>query len=260
MENEFNEIAKAAGVGNASAQNKLGECYYYGKGTGANLNEAAKWFQKSAQQGNGDAMFHLSECYHLGDGVGKDDDKAAEWLCKAAQHGSSKAQSEIDNSHRNSEGAMEYKTKAAESYRKAAAEAKAEANAQAQTPASKEAASTQRQTSQDPMLGTYVCERYGDTLVFDSPTHAREISRGVNRNLGTVINREFSVTVNGKKVMLSETANNYSGLSKAQWDECFLPLAEVYKGSFDGKKTVLKGYWHHSDGHTSSHFVFKKVK
>jgi hypothetical protein len=113
---------------------------------------------------------------------------------------------------------------------------------------------------QDPMLGTYVCKRYGDTLIFDSSTHALEIDVGVNRNLGSIVKRELSVTVNGSNVTLNEISNNYSSLSNAQQTECFLPLATLFKGSFNGKKTVLKGYWYHQSGHTSSHFVFDKVK
>jgi hypothetical protein len=102
----------------------------------------------------------------------------------------------------------------------------------------------------------YVCGRYKCTIVIDSPTHAIEISVG---RYGTEVKREFSLVINGKQVTLNETANNYGSLSKDQWDECFLPLANLFKGSFNGKKTVLKGYWHHQSGHTSSHFVYDKV-
>jgi TPR repeat protein len=259
MNNDFSEILKSAERGDASAQNKLGECYYYGNGVNGNLSEAAKWFGKSAEKGNADAMYHLSECYHLGDGVGKDDDKAAQWLCKAAEQGSAQALSELDNSHRSGEGVMQYKVKAAESYRKAASEARANAGADTriQPPAAETAASSQRQASQDPMLGKYYCKRYKDTIVIDSPTHAYN----VYDFYGPEIIREFFVTINGSHITLNETSNNYGSLSNAQWNSSYipLPLANLFKGSFNGKKTVLKGYWHHQSGHTSSHFVYDKV-
>jgi hypothetical protein len=243
---------------------------------------------KAAELGNADAMFQLSELYRLGNGVEKDDNKAEEWLRKAAESGHVKAKSKIENRDSNKEDAAKNKAmgwfnkatekvnatvkaateKATEQVNatvKAAADAKAKAEAEirsqvdkAQAPAIKQAVNSQ--TSQDPMLGTYFCKKYNETIIFDSSTHAIEINAGVNRKLGTVVRRELSVTVNGDNVTLNETSNNYSTLSKAQWDECFLPLAMTYKGSFNSKKTVLQGYWHHQSGHTSSHFVYDKVK
>lgn len=35
-----------------SAQNELGDCYYYGLGVEQNYEEAVKWYRKSAEQGN----------------------------------------------------------------------------------------------------------------------------------------------------------------------------------------------------------------
>lgn len=51
---------KLAQGGNAEAQFRLGEMYWFGDGTAADLGKAAIWFQKSAAAGNADAAESLA--------------------------------------------------------------------------------------------------------------------------------------------------------------------------------------------------------
>ena len=49
-------MKKAAENGNEMVLNYLALCYYYGKGTEKNLEEAFYWFKKAAERGYKDAM------------------------------------------------------------------------------------------------------------------------------------------------------------------------------------------------------------
>ncbi|MGJ7914033.1 tetratricopeptide repeat protein [Massilia sp. LXY-6] len=51
--------ARLAEAGNAEAQFRLGEMYWFGDGTSPDLKKAAAWFQKSATAGNKDAAESL---------------------------------------------------------------------------------------------------------------------------------------------------------------------------------------------------------
>jgi TPR repeat protein len=86
---------RAAQQGNADAQARLGEAYYYGAGVPQDSAEAVKWTRKAAEQGNADAQDELGRMYVLGDGVPKDYATAIEWVRKAAEQGSANAQFEL---------------------------------------------------------------------------------------------------------------------------------------------------------------------
>ena len=62
----FTDINKAAGQGNAAAQNNPGVMDITGKGVPKNDAEAMKWYRKAAKQGDTDAMFNLGIMYHEG--------------------------------------------------------------------------------------------------------------------------------------------------------------------------------------------------
>jgi TPR repeat protein len=51
---------KLAYAGNAEAQMRLGEMYWFGDATAPDLGKAAEWFQKSAAAGNADAAVSLA--------------------------------------------------------------------------------------------------------------------------------------------------------------------------------------------------------
>ena len=88
IEKNMTEAAKwfelAAEEGDAKAQNKIGEFYYYGLGVKKkDTKTAVKWFQMSAEQGHSGSQCWLGYCYKRGIGVDKDIDKAKMWYQKA---------------------------------------------------------------------------------------------------------------------------------------------------------------------------------
>ena len=58
-------LQEAADQGNAEAQNKLGNCYFYGWGVDQDYEEALKWYQLAADQGLEIAQFNLGSMYVL---------------------------------------------------------------------------------------------------------------------------------------------------------------------------------------------------
>ena len=81
-------LRKAAELGYAKAQYKLGIYYYYFNYTawGTNYFDAVKWFRKAADQGNAKAQFILGVCYADGRGVQQDYAEAVKWYRKSADH------------------------------------------------------------------------------------------------------------------------------------------------------------------------------
>ena len=87
---------KAAEQGYAQAQNRLGECYFYGQGKPENKFAAVKWYEKAAEQGIANAQYSLGYCYEKGYGVTKDKEQAMQWYKKAADQGHESAKEAID--------------------------------------------------------------------------------------------------------------------------------------------------------------------
>ena len=58
--------------------------------------EAAKWFRKAAEQGDAEAQSKLGECYYFGIGVEKDETEALKWFRKAAEQGDDGAKLMVD--------------------------------------------------------------------------------------------------------------------------------------------------------------------
>ena len=86
----------AAERGNAEAQNKLGNYYYYGINVERDYQKSMKWFQKAADQGDTEAQNRLGKCYANGTGVNKNLSKAVEWFQKAAEQGDAEAQKNLE--------------------------------------------------------------------------------------------------------------------------------------------------------------------
>ena len=82
---------KAAEQGNAEAQVRLGEMYYWGQGVARDYKKAKYWFQKAAEQGNAIAQYYLGKMYHYGFGVAQDHKKAKYWYQKACDNGDKNA-------------------------------------------------------------------------------------------------------------------------------------------------------------------------
>ena len=83
--------AKAAGQGNAKAQNNLGAMYEDGRGVVENDTTAVKWYTKAAEQGNKAAQNNLGFMYATGKGVIANKVKAYMWWNLAILNGSADA-------------------------------------------------------------------------------------------------------------------------------------------------------------------------
>ncbi|MBQ7855148.1 MAG: sel1 repeat family protein [Muribaculaceae bacterium] len=83
--------SKAVQQGHADAQCNIGICFYYGDGISKNYDKALMWFQKAADQGNARGQYYLGECYLYGRGVSKDYSIAKKWYDKAVSQGNDDA-------------------------------------------------------------------------------------------------------------------------------------------------------------------------
>ncbi len=77
---QIDSLITAANNGDANAQCKLGECYYYGQGVQKNYKRAFVLFEKAAVSGVTEAQYYIGECYYKGRGVDKNIYKANDWL------------------------------------------------------------------------------------------------------------------------------------------------------------------------------------
>lgn len=82
---------KAAELGHADAQYRLGRMYAEGDGLPRDMAQAAHWFRKAAEQGETDAQYRLGLMYAEGDGLPQDTAQALEWLRKAGDGGAAEA-------------------------------------------------------------------------------------------------------------------------------------------------------------------------
>ena len=78
-------FSQAAEEGDAQAQYRLGECYFFKKGVRRDYKKAAYWSEKAAQKGIASAQYLLGACYYKGKGVKKDAREAVVWFDKAAR-------------------------------------------------------------------------------------------------------------------------------------------------------------------------------
>ena len=83
----FDLYMKAAELGNAEAQCKIGDCYYLGQGVDEDNNKAFIWYKKSADQGYAKAIYHIGGAYMHGTGVQRDYKMAEKYLLSAAYKG-----------------------------------------------------------------------------------------------------------------------------------------------------------------------------
>lgn len=75
---------KAAELGFAPAQTKVGVLYDFGYGVERNQKLAAEWYLKAAEKNHTQAMYNLASMYLKGEGVEKNVEQALAWLEKAA--------------------------------------------------------------------------------------------------------------------------------------------------------------------------------
>lgn len=77
------KVVALANNGDANAQNKLGDLYFYGAGVKQSYKEAYNWHQKAAKQGHTIAKYNLSIANSNGLGVEKNTEKAKVWFDSA---------------------------------------------------------------------------------------------------------------------------------------------------------------------------------
>ena len=111
---------KAAEMGDAGAQNNLGNCYRNGIGVTKDEIIAVEWYKKAADKGDAGAQNNLGNCYRSGIGVTKDEIIAVEWYKKAADKGNAEAQNNLGYCYQYGIGLPNNLRKAVEWYKKAA--------------------------------------------------------------------------------------------------------------------------------------------
>ncbi len=84
-------LRAAALKGDPAAAYEIGVRFAEGKGVAANLDEAAKWYDRAAQAGVVPAIFRLGTFYEKGMSVTKDADIARRYYLQAAERGNAKA-------------------------------------------------------------------------------------------------------------------------------------------------------------------------
>lgn len=84
-------LRTAALKGDPTAAYEVGVRFAEGKGIAANLDEAAKWYDRAAQAGVVPAIFRLGTFYEKGLSVKKDVDIARRYYLQAAERGNAKA-------------------------------------------------------------------------------------------------------------------------------------------------------------------------
>lgn len=70
--------------GSSKNLNALGECYFFGRGTEVNFDQAFSYFEKAAPK-NSSAQYNLAICYFYGYGTEINDEKAFEYFQKASE-------------------------------------------------------------------------------------------------------------------------------------------------------------------------------
>lgn len=85
----------SADYGNPSAQNILGECFYWGHGVEVNEYKAVEWYKKAAENGDSNAMCSLADCYASGVGTVQNIEIARKYYRKSASLGNKRALLEI---------------------------------------------------------------------------------------------------------------------------------------------------------------------
>ena len=118
--NAFRYFLSAAKLGNANAQNDVGNMYKDGEGVTKNYTNAYQWYFKAANQGHYYAQNNLGDLYYFGNGVKQDYMKAFEWYSKAAEKGYNVAQYSLGILYENGFGVRQDYMKAFEWYMKAA--------------------------------------------------------------------------------------------------------------------------------------------
>ena len=85
------KLAKAARLGDADAQFKLGEIFDAGEGVAQDCVKASHWYLEAAEQGHAEAQCKLAAMHEKGLGVEQDFSEAIHWFRRAAERGNASA-------------------------------------------------------------------------------------------------------------------------------------------------------------------------
>jgi hypothetical protein len=117
---QVSELRARAELGDAAAEDKLGERYLEGRGVPKSFAEALLWLRKSADQGDARAETAIASAYFYGEGVPQNDAQALTWYRQAAEQGYPLAQQALGWMYFNGRGVAKDYTQAAAWYEKAA--------------------------------------------------------------------------------------------------------------------------------------------
>jgi TPR repeat protein len=113
-------LRKAAEQGLAEAQNALALACLGGKGVAQDPAQAVDWFQKAVAQNYAQAMVNLAGLYAKGQGVNRDEKQAFALVGKAAELGDAEAEYQLGVDYEQGLGTKKDKGQAINWYRKAA--------------------------------------------------------------------------------------------------------------------------------------------
>ena len=117
---EARAVRARAEQGDATAETRLSNIYYYGRGVPQDYTEALRWARKAADQGNARAEYDIGDLYDSGQGVPQDYTEALRWYHKAADQGEAWAQCAIGAMYYDGRGVQQDRAVAASWYRQAA--------------------------------------------------------------------------------------------------------------------------------------------
>ncbi len=98
------EFRKAAEVGDAEAQFRLGYMYQIGSGVPVDDDQAVSWYSKAAELGHAEAQAYLGGMYADGFAVPQNLAEAAKWYKKSAEQGFALGQLSIGVAYANGQG------------------------------------------------------------------------------------------------------------------------------------------------------------
>jgi hypothetical protein len=117
---QANAFRVRAEQGDAQAQYRLGNMYFYGRGVPRDNDEALRWYRKSADQGYAAAEYGVEYMYFHGLSVQSDYTEAVRWCRKAADQGYARAQSSLGSYYFDGVGVAKDDSQAVFWYRRAA--------------------------------------------------------------------------------------------------------------------------------------------
>ena len=118
----FENIEPFAKKGNVTAQVRMGNIYYFGRGVETDYGKAARWYRLAAEQGNTEAQARFGHLLLAGQGVKVDTDEGERFLRLAADQGLQGAQTLLGSYYLDGDHGLRLDPEAGERYLRLAAE------------------------------------------------------------------------------------------------------------------------------------------